>query len=84
MIATQGVDMVSVRAKPENDIEHLLAARSAVDHIAEHIETVVFPEMDDVFQHVPEGPGAAVDIGDDETTGIHVNSYSTGALACKP
>lgn len=83
MVAPQRMDVILPFAEQEDDVEYLLAARSAIDGVPEQKEGVVCAQGDDIFEQASEGQGTAVNIGNDESPRFHEILYSTRLLACK-
>jgi len=77
MVAPQGTDVIPAVAEQADHVEHLLAARAAIDRVPEQEEAVAVSEGDNIFQQTSECQGAAVDIGNDESSWFHEILYST-------
>ncbi len=71
MIAAQGVNFIPFSLEIEDSVNYPLAARTAIDRIAEQVQSVGLLQADNVFQEVAEGPLTAMNIRNDETTGSH-------------
>jgi hypothetical protein len=68
VIASKRLDAHSVSMPCDEEIEHLPAARAAVDVITEKIEGVGRVRPQYIFHEAAQGPGAPVNIAYNETT----------------
>jgi hypothetical protein len=74
VVTKHGMNVILFHLKPADFIQHLLACRASINCIPEKVDAVDLLYPDDIFQQAAEGPGTAVNIRYDETTGVHINN----------